>query len=285
MKEMKLIVDAGSTKTAWALCVPGGEPLFHITAGCNALTASAEDVRDITADAIGGLRLVPREVTEVKWFGAGCATEEVCSRLADIMAEFFSGASVHVGSDLEGAAVALFPKGDGIACILGTGSNSGLFLEGKIVANTPPLGYILGDEGSGVALGKRLIRDTLRGELPQELADELARDYGITRSNVLDHVYRLPGANTFLASVAPFLKRHSEHPDVRHIIIEEFTAFIINCLSPYPDSRSYPLGFAGSIAAHFADELREVASSLGYTVTNIVADPISELARRACFKN
>lgn len=278
---MKLIVDAGSTKTAWAFCRRGEDPIISYGPGINGLATTSDDVAAHARKAAADAGVGCADVEAVEYFGAGCATDDACRCVAAGLREVFGG-EPSVGGDLLCAAKALFPDSDGIACILGTGSNSGLWADGEIRANIPPLGYILGDEGGGVALGKRLVADALRGMIDPELIDELKSDYGLTKEAVLNAVYRSAGGNTYLARLVPFLKKHIDHPDVSHILIEEFSSFILRNVDRYADSRSYPLGFVGSVAYYFAGPLRSVASSLGYTVTRIERDPIAMLARRAC---
>lgn len=278
---MKLIVDGGSTKTAWAFCMPGVEPLIVCGEGLNGMTATAADIAREASRALHEAGVAPEEIDTVDYFGAGCATDASCLNVASGLARVIP-VTARVGSDLLCAANALFPDKDGIACILGTGSNSGLWLNGEIVSNISPLGFILGDEGSGAALGKRLAADALRGMIAPELREELAADYGLSKEAALEAVYRKPGGNVWLAALVPFLKKHIGHPDINHILIEEFSAFIVRNIDEYPDSRSYPLGFVGSVAYYFADILRSVAASMGYVVTDILRDPIDALARRAC---
>lgn len=279
IKEMKLIADAGSTKTAWALCGPGVPPKIFTTRGCNALTAGADEIDDVVRAAMLQIKQGSSAVKSVEYYGAGCATDAVCEKVRDCILHIFPGVAVHVASDLEAAARALFPDGDGIACILGTGSNSCLWIDGSVQSNIPPLGYILGDEGGGAVLGKRLVADALRGMLPSDLRDELAREYEVTKANVLEKVYRSSGANNFLASTVPFLALHRERYEIRHIIIEEFSEFINRNVDLYPESRSFPIGFVGSVALHFRDELHQVCESMGYKVTKILSGPIEALAR------
>lgn len=281
MKEMKLIADAGSTKTAWALVNARSGEQFTSTRGCNAMIAPPGAVTDSLAAAIAAFGCDRLNITSIEWYGAGCATDEVCGRVADELGQFCPEAAIHVGSDLEGAARAVFGSGQGIACILGTGSNSGLYDGRTILMNVPPLGYILGDEGSGAALGKRLVADALRGMLDDELKTELERDYGVTKANVLERVYRQSGGNAFLASIVPFLARHRDNEAVRHILIEVFSSFFERNIDLYPECRSHRLGFVGSVALHFEKELKEVAAAMGYFIDTIIGSPIEALAGRA----
>lgn len=278
---MKLIADAGSTKTAWALCMPGTPASIFTTRGCNALTATSQDMEELMLKSAKMAKVDVSDIDSVDYYGAGCATPAVCDKVAQVIKSVFPHARAYVASDLEGAAKALFPDSDGIACILGTGSNSCLWEDGKVTANVPPLGYILGDEGGGVALGKRLVADALRGMLPKEMCAELAKEYDVTLENVLENVYKTTAANTFLASTVPFLALHRDDPEIHHILIEEFSSFLERNVGLYNESKSYPLGFVGSVALHFREELQQVASAMGYVVTKIINGPIEALARNS----
>ena len=245
------------------------------------MIAASGAVTDALAAAVAAFDCDRLHITSIDWYGAGCATDEVCARVTDELREFCPEAQIHVGSDLEGAARAVFGTNQGIACILGTGSNSGLYDGRTILMNVPPLGYVLGDEGSGTALGKRLVADALRGMLDDQLTAELERDYGVSKANVLERVYRQPGGNAFLASTVPFLARHRDNEAVRHILIEVFSSFFERNIDLYPECRSHSLGFVGSVALHFEKELREVATSMGYFINAIIGSPIEALAARA----
>lgn len=276
---MILIADAGSTKIEWAVIEDGAVRTCR-TGGCNALTGADTLLPLLIDECISALAIDADAVSKVEYYGAGCATGEVCDRVAKVLRRAFPGADILAGSDLIEAAKALFGDRPGIACILGTGSNSGLYDGSELIANVAPLGYILGDDGSGAALGKRLVREALRGDLDPQLSSILATQYGVTKENVLERVYKQPGANTFLASLVPFLADHRDHSDVRHILIEEFTNFFQRNVDLYDDARSYPLGFVGSVALHFSAILQLVAHSLGYVVTDVIGSPLEHLARR-----
>ena len=185
-----------------------------------------------------------------------------------------STAEVH--SDLLGAARALCGHEAGIACILGTGSNSCRYDGQDIVQHVSPLGYILGDEGSGTALGKRLIGDWLKGLLDEELNRKLAESYRWDEADIIRKVYREPEANRFLASFTPFLKAHRTHPAVHRILTDCFKAFFERNIMAY---RPGPLAvhFVGSIAAIFREELEETAGIYGIRIGNILREPIGRM--------
>lgn len=276
-----VVADAGSTKISWGVCRPNYAPEVVTTAGFNAVTARSEDfckLYELCVEAVSETGLPAQSVEEVHYYGAGCATAAINSSVASALRCVFPNAEIYVGSDLEGAARALFGDSDGIACILGTGSNSCLWRGGSIEANVPPLGYILGDEGSGASLGRRLVRQALRGALGQRYRDELERDFGVTREETLQRVYRSPGGNVWLASLVPFLGRHRSSQTVQRILSEEFGAFLDNNVALYnAATMDMPVGFVGSVAHFFEVELRAAMAERGYRLARIVRSPIDAL--------
>ena len=162
--------------------------------------------------------------------------------------------------------------------MLGTGSNSCLYNGTEITANTPPLGYILGDEGSSAVLGRRLVGDCLKNQLPEAIRDEFLAEYQLTQEIILEKVYRQPLANRFLASLTPFLSKHREVPEVHKLLVESFTDFFVRTVKQY--RRPWlPLHFVGSIANAFSAELKEAAESLGMELGTIMQSPMEGLVK------
>lgn len=273
----KLIADAGSTKIDWVLLEADGSVSARISKpGLNALLAELADVDDALRDVRSDLGDSWR-VDEIHYYGAGCATELICRKMTAAIHNIWGDADVRVSTDLLGAARALFGTQRGIACILGTGSNSCLYNGDRIVMNVPSLGYVLGDEGSGAALGKRLVSDAFKGQLPDIVKEKFLARYKLTLPAILTHVYRTPFPNKFLASLVPFLEEHLWNPYIYSLVLEELTAFIKRNVAMYPGAHSLPLGFAGSIACAFERLLREAAASQGYRVGKLLRSPIDGL--------
>lgn len=273
----KLIADAGSTKVEWAMLAPDGSLEARvITDGLNALMAEPEDITNSLSKVKEALndRLSP---DEIHFYGAGCATPAICHKVEDALRQTWNVQEVSVDSDLLGAARALFGKNKGIACILGTGSNSCLYDGDKIQHNVPSLGYILGDEGSGSALGKRLVGDAFKGHLPDPMREKFLEEYGLSLGDILDKVYRRKEANKFLASLVPFLERHLWNPYVYSLVHEEFRHFIRRNVAMYPGAHSLPISFIGSIGIVFEKVLREAARAEGYKVAAVVKSPMDGL--------
>lgn len=280
MKDL-LIADAGSSKVKWAVIpADGADPVTFITDGLNALLADQDEVNHKLAEVRS--RLDGRQIGRVYYYGSGCAIDRVCTRMADSLVAVLGAESAFVSSDLLGAARSLFGSSKGIACILGTGSNSCLYDGEKIEFNVPSLGYVLGDEGSGAALGKRLVAEAFKGQLPANVREKFLDTYQLTLADILDKVYRSPAPNKFLASLVPFLSDNLWNPYIYSLVLEELIAFVKKNVAMYPGAHFLPISFTGSISAAFSKILREAAASQGYTVSKITADPMAGLIKYHC---
>lgn len=267
---MKAIADSGSTKCEWIF--GDGDRIFRLrTAGINAVQQSPDAIRTVLAE------LPPLDgVEELRFYGAGCGDsfpEASAVLRRELAARFGPGTAIGLGSDLLGAARALFGRGEGIACILGTGSNSCHCRGGEIVANVPPLGYVLGDEGSGAVLGRNLVNGIFKGMIP--LREEFLHTFALTYAGLIRRVYREPAANRFLASFAPFIRAHLDCAPVRKMVVRSFGEFAARNLSGYP--AGLPVAFVGGVAAHFEEPLREAMAAAGREVVRIVCSPAEEL--------
>lgn len=273
----KLIADAGSSKIDWVVLSDSGEVVDRTTSiGVNALMSDAPHLAGAfgkVADKLG----ISETLNEIHYYGAGCATPQICHKVSKALADIWPAGSISVCSDLLGAARANFGQDRGIICILGTGSNSGLYDGHDISHNIPSLGFILGDEGSGAALGKRLVGDAFKGHLPKSIRDQFMNTYELGVADILDYTYRRPAANRFLASLVPFLRERLWNPYIYSLVLEEFSAFFRRNVAMYTGARTLPLAFTGSIAYHFADILREAADRQGFKITKISSSPIEGL--------
>lgn len=275
----QLIADAGSSKTDWALISgDNGEVEKFSTPGLNALLADEESVASMLEQVKEHLPPDFRGA-EIHYYGAGCATQSVCRAMKDALESRLEGSRAIVESDLLGAARGLAGHEKGIVCILGTGSNSCSYNGETITEHIQSLGFILGDEGSGAALGKRLVADAFKGRLPEPVKEAFTARYGLTLEEILNKVYREPAPNKFLASLVPFIKEHLWNPYVYAMVRREFEEFLERNVSPYEDSRSVPVSYTGSIAFHFSDILREVAFDEGYFTGRITHAPLDGLIK------
>lgn len=272
---MILIADSGSTKTEW--CVADGTQVLATfrTAGMNPYLQTGEAMRRELAEALFPA-LTPFPIDAVHFYGAGCAFPEKNRIVAEAIRSGLP-LPVTVDSDLLGAARALCRHTRGIACILGTGSNSCLYDGQHIIRHIPPLGFILGDEGSGSALGKRLVGDCLKGQLPPHLREQFLTEYRLDEATILERVYRQPFPNRFLAGLSPFLADHREEPALHRLLLDSFRSFLLRNVLPYEGSRETAVHCVGSIAYFYREELREAADALRLTLAHIERSPLAGL--------
>lgn len=268
-----LIFDAGATKTEVALS--GTTPCRVIVGGINPAVMPAEDIRNILFSVKE--QLPEGDVAAIYYYGAGCANPQLCKCVADELRNVWNCVEVEVHSDIVGAARALHQDRAGIACILGTGSNSALYDGGKIIRNVAPLGYILGDEGSGSAIGKRLAGDVFKGLAPKDVADRFLLNTGISKDVLIEKVYRGTAPNKFLASFCRFVGENIEHPYLRNLVKEMFESFLDRNIAVYPESKDLELGFVGSVAFHFKDILQDACVGRGYKCGAIIKQPMENL--------
>jgi len=275
---MILIADCGSTKVEWCLVDEGKAVKSLYTSGINALLMTEVEI----ADSIGR-ELMPEigdaQVSEVYFYGAGCISDETCGNVRRAISAHISAEKIEVSTDLLAAARALCGKDVGIACILGTGSNSCYYNGEKIVDNVSPLGYILGDEGSGAVLGRLLIGDVLKDQLPQDLCEKFLKQYNLDRMEIIHRVYREPQANRFLASVSPFLLENMEEPAIHRLVLNEFKSFFVRNIMHYDGYRDMKINFVGSIAYYYRDVLKEAADAIDATLGTIVVSPMAGLVK------
>ncbi len=274
---MILIADSGSTKTDWCAAEHGHIVGRMATQGINPFHQDSDNIGEV----ISG-ELLPQTAgiapTAVFFYGSGCRDDKV-AMMAGILAKAFPTATtIECHGDLLGAARAVCGTSEGIAAILGTGANSCLYDGNGIVMNTPPLGYILGDEGSGAVLGRLFVNALFKGLLPKDVADGFVADTGISVANVIERVYRQPLANRFLASLSPSIMRWIDCPEVRSIVVGNFRDFFRRNIAAY-GHRSLPVGVVGSIAYHYAPLLAEAAEAEGYRIGCIMKSPMEGLVR------
>ena len=262
---MLIIADSGSTKCTW-VADDGVRTTSVRTRGINAVQHSAEQIREALAE------LPPYgAVTAVRFYGAGggASFPEASEKLRRELAAHFGTEEIVVESDLLGAARARFGRGEGIACILGTGSNSCWCRGGEILTNVPPLGYVLGDEGGGVHLGRNLLNGIFKGHIP--LKEEFLAAHGLNYEEIIRRVYREGMANRFLASFTRFVARHIDRPELDELVCKAFRAFVRRNLAHYPADAE--VSALGGVACHFERQLRHVLATEGMRAGRIVETP------------
>ena len=220
------------------------------------------------------------DIEEVYYYGAGCLSEGICSNVSRAIAANIPTAKIiSVNSDLLAAARALCGNAAGIACIMGTGSNSCYYDGKQIVDNVSPLGFILGDEGSGAVLGKLLVGDVLKKQLPEELCEKFLKEYDLDRMKIIENVYKKPAANRFLASLSPFLIKNIEEPAIHRLVLNAFKAFFVRNIENYSNYKSLEVSFVGSVAYYYQEVLKEAAAALDIKVGTIIKSPMEGLLK------
>lgn len=275
---MILIADSGNTKTDWC-CIDGLEAVNSFsTTGLNALTVPEDEVLTLFESEVAE-KTEGMDIDRIYFYGAGCIDEPVKRKVEEALIKVFPNANVTVESDLLGAARSLCGDKPGIACIMGTGSNSCLYDGNEIVDNVPSLGYILGDEGSGAVLGRMLISDVLKGVLPESLMQKFQERYNLDAVTVVHRVYNEPNASRFLASVTPFLLENIEEPAIHRLVLNAFKSFFVRNVENYDNFRELPCNFVGSVAYYYRPVLEEAALTFGIKIDKIIKSPIEGLVK------
>ena len=276
---MILIADGGSTKSAWSQLDEAGTRVNFTTEGYN---PDFVDTPTIVASLSKALpETLPRDqVTQVFYYGAGVSSAEKAEVIGRAMRQVFPNAKVEIQHDLLGAARALLGHGPGFAAILGTGTNSCLYDGKRVTTSVDSLGYFLGDEGSGSYIGKRLLRDFLRGQLPPGLEAAFRAQYPeLDRNGVLDRLYNQPLPNRFLAQFSKFCSDHNNFAYCREIVLDGFEAFFRNLVTKYPRYQDYTFNCVGSVAFNFRDALEEVCRRHSMPMGRIIRAPIDNMVR------
>ena len=274
---MILIADSGSTKTNWCLVEQGQIVSEIITDGINPFYQTDMEIIALLDD-----QLIPKlentDIDRIFFYGAGCSFPEKKILVSRGLVRFFGNSMIEIQSDLLGAARSLFQHEKGIACILGTGSNS-CYYDGKdSIQNVSPLGFILGDEGSGAVLGKLFLADCLKNQLPMELKEEFLSRYELTPEIILDAVYKKPFPNRYLAQFTHFLAEKIEEPSIFNLVYDSFDAFFVRNVMQYP-LEDIRVGCIGSVAYYFRDTLEIVASERRIEISEIIQNPMDGLVK------
>lgn len=275
---MNLIADSGSTKTSWCLVPEGtkaGSPVCR-TRGINPFYQNGRTILSLLRKEFCSGFGPPDQVF---FYGAGCGDEKSKAIVRRPLMTFFATDSVFVDSDLMAAARALCQTEEGLACILGTGSNSCYYNGREIAGHVPSLGYILGDEGSGADIGRRLVSDILKNQVSAALRAKFFESFRLTPAEILERVYKNPFPNRFLATFTHFAGEYRSEPEIYTLVKSGFTRFFTRNIRQYREAERLPVHFTGSIAWVFADILRESARENGFQIGLIQPDPLEGLIR------
>jgi N-acetylmuramic acid 6-phosphate etherase len=274
---MILIADSGSTKADWRL-IDGKKIRSLSTRGINPYHSSEQEIEE----ELGLLDFQGEEanIHEIYFYGSGVANEEMKTLIHRLLQKRIGvHPYIQVQDDLLGVARALFQDGSGIACILGTGSNSGLYKDGKISDKVPAMGYSLGDEGGGADIGKRLVNALHKRNLSDHLREAIVSKEGLSMDQILENVYNKPHANRYLASLTKIAAKYIDQQEIREIVHAAFEDFIEKNISKYSQYSSLDIGFAGSVAYYFKEILSEVMEKHQLKINLIVPSPIEGLVR------
>ena len=269
MSNGTIIADSGSTKTDWLI---GSKRIS--TQGINPIHQDDDTIIAIlNNELLSHLSPLTSHPQTIRFYGAGVRPEQE-ERMERLLAQVFPKAtSIEAKSDMLGAARALCGKEEGLACILGTGANSCLFDGKHIIQNTPPLGYILGDEGSGAVMGRMFLNALYKNRLYEGAKEEFEQFLKLNMANVIERVYRQPMANRWLASLCPYIRQHLDQPSVQEVVVQNFQLFIRHNLAPYRRPH-LPINAVGSVAHFFRPQLEQAAAAEGYTIGQILRSPL-----------
>lgn len=273
---MILVADSGSSQSDWMLALPDGKRLAFTTKGLNPFFVNEKDIAKIIQNAD---EILPHaeQVTEVYFFGSGCTSPDRREMVSNALSQLFTNAFIAVETDLLGAAYATCGNRKGYIATVGTGSDVSFFDGEEVLGSQQGVGYVLGDEGSGVWFGKQLITHFLYGSMPADLAAAFDERYRLNKETVIRNVYQRATPNAYLASFAPFMAAYSDHPFIEELLKKGFTEFVMANIKPFPDHGDYVCHFVGSIAYFFIEQLREVCEQRGVKIGKVLSRPINEL--------
>ena len=271
---MRLIIDAGSTKMEWILLDRNEVKSRFTTAGFN---PNYSDKQCLVVTCRGAS--LPNGIQSIHYYGTGCGSEKNCQVVKEVLQSHFLDAEVHVTHDLMAACHAVLGHEKGIACILGTGSNSCVYDGEYIIDRAVSLGYLLGDEGSGMHIGREVARAYFYGFMPDELRQEFNAKYQLELPDFIQNLYHSGQPSRYLASFALFAGEHQSHPYIRALVKGCFKAFVEASVCRYEGCDTMKISFIGSVACHFGDLLKETLVEYGLTLGEIMASPAEGLVR------
>ncbi|HCW07846.1 MAG TPA: N-acetylglucosamine kinase [Cytophagales bacterium] len=272
---MIIIADSGGSKIDWRFLTNDGRATALNSAGYNPYYQPIDHLQELISKFVN--QLPKEEVTHIFYYGTGVSSDKNVEVITGVVATFFPKAKIEVSWDLLAAARSLCGNKPGIACILGTGSNSCLYDGEKIIGNVANLGWILADEGSGTFLGKRLVFDFFRKEMPVEVALKFQAEFRWSREEVLERVYQKEKPSAFLASFAKFISKNIDQPYCYQLAYQSLGKFLKNNVMKYEGFEKIDVHFTGSISFHFRDVLIQLGKDMNIKIKNISEGPIEGL--------
>lgn len=272
---MILIADSGSTKTSWCFSENNALPRFFSTSGINPFFRTTEDIEEELRNKL--LLEIHSVVHQIYFYGAGIINQEKGSVVKLALQKLFPQATIEVQSDLLAAARATLGNEKGIACILGTGSNSCFYNGTEIIEHVPPLGFILGDEGSGAVLGRKLAGDFLKGIMPETIAERFKNKFSIEYSGFLEGVYKKEKPNQFLAQFVPFLNENITEKYCIELVENSFHEFVNRNIKRYYNFEKQQVSFVGSVAFYFKAQLQKVFEQSHLHLKTVIKEPLNGL--------
>ncbi|MGM5629786.1 ATPase [Apibacter raozihei] len=276
---MILIADGGSTKCDWVVVSFDGKEIKKMESeGLHPRFVNSEIVRNALIN-MKELMELSSQIKFVFFYGAGCSSDALNNIIKRPLNEIFVNAQIKVDHDLKGAALSAYFGKPALICILGTGSNVCYFDGSNLKKETPSLGWILGDEGSGVYLGKKLLHSFFTDKMPKYLSLAFKERYNLSIEDVLENVYQKPKANSYIATFNRFIAEHKREPFILNLVYESFKAFFENQVLIFAEAKSVEINFIGSIAHYYEDIIKTVASEYHVSVGEIVKKPIDNLVK------
>ncbi|MEK6615120.1 MAG: hypothetical protein AABZ32_03260 [Bacteroidota bacterium] len=278
---MILIADSGATKADWRFIDKDGSVSAFSTVGLSPLFWTSKEMSDeINKKFSKNLKSqISNLKSQIFFYGTSCSSKERIRIVQTALKKVFPKSKVEINHDLLASARALLGNKEGIACILGTGSNSCYYDGKKIVQNKGGLTYILGDEGSGAHIGLEFIKAFLNNELPEKIHKIFLKEYRLTKDKIFDAVYQKKYPNRFLATFAKFIHEHIHTSFIEKLVRQCLTDFFEKTICKYESYKNVPIGFVGSISYNFKYILHDVAKEKGITINKIIANPIDELVK------
>lgn len=274
---MLLLIESGSTKTEWRFITkPDKSYDSFFSPGINPYYQSASEI--IASQKEVAAWLEDKKVDQLYFYGTGITGKDKSIIIHEFLSSITKNTQIQIENDLIAAAKASCGDEKGIVCILGTGSNSGFFDGQQITEQIPPLGFWLGDEGSGGHLGKRLVLSYLHLEMPVDIRASFITRFGeLNRLDVLENAYMGEFPNRWFASFSKFIFQHRKHPFCYQLVQQSFQQFCSLYVLKYPQVYEFPIYFTGSVAFYYSDILKKVLTSFKLTLGHISESPMAGL--------